>query len=264
MKVRVKLSETAIQAATRYFNQAKEHKARAEGTKRGIADLELKIRELNARIAKKAEQAAKEAKPRVVVRSARKKEWFETYQWFRTSGGRLVIAGKDATQNEQLVGKYLLEKDLFFHADIAGGATTILKDGTEANGQERLEAAQWAACFSKAWKLGYTSLDVYAVNGDQVDKRAPSGEYISKGSFMIHGKREWYRNTPLALVLAKGKDDRLEVLPANHADKPRQTLEIGPGAVEKGEAGERIKARLGLESQQDELSRLPGSVQFRA
>lgn len=255
MNVRVRLSDTAIQAAQRHFEEAKKLKAKAEGLRRGIADLERKLGELAQR-----EQAPAARAPKVKIREARKREWFEAYHWFRTSGGQLVIAGRDAKQNESLVARHLEPGDLFFHADIAGGAATILKDGRNAGEQEKKEAAQFAACFSKAWKLGYASLDVYAVPAAQVSKSAPPGEYLPKGSFMIVGKREWFRGTPLSLTLAKGPEGRLVVLPAVHARKPAPSLEITPGAVERRAAGEAIKARLGLESAEEVLRALPGAV----
>jgi predicted ribosome quality control (RQC) complex YloA/Tae2 family protein len=258
MRVRVRPGESAVRAAQRNFGEAKRLRAQADGLRKGIADLEARLAALEARPA-----GAPAGAPRVRVREARKREWFEAFHWFRTSGGRLVLAGKDARQNELLVARHLEAGDLFFHADIAGGAATVLKDGQAAGEQERREAAQWAACFSKAWKLGYASLDVYAVPAGQVSKAAPAGEYLPKGSFMILGRREWFRGMPLALALAKGPDGRLAVLPAGHHDRPSEAVAAVPGAGEKRGSAEAIKGRLGLESAEEALSALPGPAELR-
>lgn len=252
----MRLGETSVQAAQRHFRESKALKARAEGMKKGVADLESKLKKLE----EKAARPAEENRPKVKVREARKREWFEAYRWFNTSGGRLVIAGRDAKQNEALFARHLEEGDLFFHADIAGGAATILKDGANASGQEKKETAQWAACFSKAWKLGYASLDVYCVAKGQVSKAAPSGEYLQKGSFMMLGRKEWFRGTPLALSLCIGEGGRLVLLPEAHAGKPQKSVRLAPGPKAGLEAWEVIKARLGLNSAGEVQPLLPGSV----
>jgi len=56
----------------------------------------------------------------------RKKEWYEKYRWSISRNGYLIIAGKDASQNESIVKKYLRDKDIFLHADIAGAPATII------------------------------------------------------------------------------------------------------------------------------------------
>ena len=258
MKVKIKLNESAIQAAQRHFEESKKFKAKAEGIKKGILDLERKLKELEQKAAEPVETHA----PKVRVREARKREWFESFHWFKTSGGKLVVAGRDAKQNEVLYAKYLEPNDLFFHADIAGGAVTLLKEGKTASEQEKKETAQWAACFSKAWKLGYTSLDVYCVGKEHVSKSAPSGEYLAHGSFMITGKREWFRGTPLAVVVVN-QEGRGIVLPANHAQKPERAVLAIPGKTERRVAAEVIKERVSLESGEEVIQALPGAVAFQ-
>ena len=142
------------------------------------------------------------------------KSWFEKFKWFITSNNIPVLAGKDANQNEVLVRRYLRDWDYFFHADIPGGAVVIAKI-SNSNKDYTLseidvkEIATYAACNSKAWILGLSTIDVYYVKGDQVSKEAPAGEYLSKGSFMIYGKRNWIRNVKLELGIGI-RFDRIE------------------------------------------------------
>ncbi|MEM1638878.1 MAG: ribosome rescue protein RqcH [Desulfurococcaceae archaeon] len=127
------------------------------------------------------------------------KFWYERFRWSITRGGFLVIAGKDASQNEILVKRYLKEEDIFIHADIHGApATVLLKQGREPSIGDVEDASVLAACYSRAWKANYSFVDVYWVRGEQVSKTPPSGEYLGKGAFMIYGTRNYLR-IPLAL-----------------------------------------------------------------
>ncbi len=138
-----------------------------------------------------------------------RREWFERFRWFLTSDGFLVIAGKDANQNEVIARKYLEPRDIFLHADIHGGAITVLKtEGREVPQRSIEEAAKFAAAYSRAWSLGYSAIDVYWVYGEQVSKRPPPGQYLAKGAFMVYGKRNYIRGVKLeiAVGLAKVRD----------------------------------------------------------
>lgn len=61
-----------------------------------------------------------------------------------------------------------------------------------------MEAAIFECCHSHSWDLKVIS-SVYWVHADQVSKTAPTGLYISAGSFMIRGKRNFI--TPNRLEL---------------------------------------------------------------
>lgn len=101
----------------------------------------------------------------------------------------LVIAGKSADDNERIVHRHLDEKDIYVHADIHGGASGVIKTyGREPAESSLNEACRFVACFSKAWGC-IGSCDAYWVRADQVTKKPPSGQFLTKGSFMIYGKR---------------------------------------------------------------------------
>jgi predicted ribosome quality control (RQC) complex YloA/Tae2 family protein len=135
---------------------------------------------------------------RIVIRP---REWYERYHWLITASGLLAIGGRDAGQNEVIYRKYLEDADIFLHADIHGAPVVVLKThGREASERDILEAAYLTACYSKAWKAGFASIDVFWARGDQVSKTPPSGEYLSKGSFMVYGRRN-YVTIPLELSL---------------------------------------------------------------
>ena len=124
-----------------------------------------------------------------------KKLWYHRFRWFITSDGVVVLGGRDASQNEELVKKYLTGGDLFVHADVHGASVVIVKGKTE----KMDEVAQFAASYSGAWRSGHFSADVYSALPSQVSKTPESGEFVSRGSFIVRGERTWYRNVPLAV-----------------------------------------------------------------
>uniref|UniRef100_A0A7J3ZJ34 Fibronectin-binding domain-containing protein n=1 Tax=Fervidicoccus fontis TaxID=683846 RepID=A0A7J3ZJ34_9CREN len=160
----------------------------------------LHLKELEERL--KREMEAIDAIKGKAVAMLRKKAWYERFRWSFTRNGLLVLAGKNASQNEVLVRRFLEESDIFLHAEIHGAPATILKVKDGGLSQEDIkDAATIAACYSKAWKLGLASQDVFWVWGSQVSKSPPPGEYLPKGSFMIYGKKNYVKAVPLELVV---------------------------------------------------------------
>lgn len=136
--------------------------------------------------------------------------WYEQFRWFHTSDDFLVIGGRNADQNEELVKKYMSRGDRFFHAEAHGGPVTILKATGPSEPAKEIEfpdatlteAATFAVSHSSVWKAGQHAGDVYMVEPDQVSKTPESGEYIEKGSFVIRGERTYFND--LAVDLAVG------------------------------------------------------------
>ncbi|MGC8607294.1 MAG: ribosome rescue protein RqcH [Vulcanisaeta sp.] len=180
------------------FNRAKELERKAKSAEEVMSQLRARIEELRAE-GEKVIESIREGSIRVIYGA---REWFERFRWFITSGGKLVIAGRDAAQNEVIVRHYLRPWDIFVHADIPGAAVVVIRlsnPSDNASNSDIYEAAQYAAAYSRAWVMGLSVLDVFYVRGEQVTKKAPSGEYLGKGSFMIYGTRGWIRNVELRL-----------------------------------------------------------------
>jgi len=178
------------------FDKAKELKRKAESARKALEELYRKKESLE----KDIEKISREFKESIVEIVYGVFEWFEKFRWFITTGDKLVIAGKDASQNESIVRRYLRKNDLFLHADIPGGAVVVLRtSGSEITEEDVYQAAKYAAAHSRAWTIGASSIDVFCVYGEQVSKEAPAGEYLARGSFMIYGERKWIRGVPLEL-----------------------------------------------------------------
>ncbi|MGB9709766.1 MAG: ribosome rescue protein RqcH [Infirmifilum sp.] len=172
---------------------------------------------------------------KVVVRITKEtgRPWYRDFRFFVTTNGFLVIAGKSAGQNELLVRRYMDEHDLFLHADIHGAPAVVIKtEGKDVPEQDILEAAQFAASYSSAWKAGLLTMDVYWVPGSQVSKKAPSGEYLGKGAFMIYGKRNWLRGIKLELLIGVGSNG-LEAIPALKKPQGNCYVKLSPGTISR-------------------------------
>jgi predicted ribosome quality control (RQC) complex YloA/Tae2 family protein len=168
-----------------------------------------------------------------------RRRWFHRFRWFETSDGVLVVGGRDAGQNEELVRKYLGGGDTFVHADVHGAPVVIVKGPTERMD----EVVQFAASYSGAWKSGHATADVYAVRPDQVSKAAPSGEYLSTGGFTIRGERTWFRDVPLAVSIGLADGNTPRVIggpPAAIARRAVHRVTLRPGIFEPNDIARKV------------------------
>lgn len=233
MKLAIDFSKTAQQNALHYFEQAKKLKQKMKGAEEGMQKVQSKILELE----KKKGEVPQKKSPLLV----RKKEWFEKFHWCYTRNGLLVVGGRDAHSNEALVKKHLEEKDWYFHADIHGAPHCVLKEGKVKGKKEDLEdAAAFAALFASGWKKGLFSVRVYAVSHEQVSKKAPAGESLGKGAFMIYGERKWFDpSMRMGIGVQKfGEGNRIMSGPFDAVRKHCSIIaEIIPGEKTKTEVG---------------------------
>ncbi len=179
--VKLPLHQSVEETVGGYYDQIKKLRRKREGA---LAAMERALPE-------------KRTVERRGVLTPAKPRWFHRFRWFYTSDQVLVLGGKDAEQNEELVKKYMEGGDTFVHADVHGASVVIVKGQTERMD----EVAQFAASFSGAWKAGHFTADVYSARPDQISKTPPSGEYISRGSFIVRGERTYYRDVPLAAAI---------------------------------------------------------------
>lgn len=220
MKISLFYDRSVHENAAYYYQLAKEAREKLKGVKEAIAETEKELKET-------------EKKSKKEVRIKRQKEWFEKYHNATTGNGLLIIGGRNAQQNDQLVSKHMEQDDLFFHADIQGGTVVVLKGGVGATDADLTEAAQFAACFSNAWKNANASVDVYAVKKDQLTKKV-SGGFIPTGAFAILGERKWFRDTKLVLRLGINPlDSRVHLVPDSSKTKLNDEFVLVPSLAGK-------------------------------
>jgi hypothetical protein len=182
-----------------------------EGAKAALEETRKKLMEVESQI-KKAEALEHitpvQQEEEFAKRKVKHKEWFEKFRWFTSSDGFLVVAGKDAVSNEVLIKKHTDLHDIVFHADIVGAPFAVIKtNGKTPSNQCLHEAGEFAAAFSKGWREGFGSIDVYWVKPEQLSKGGPSGEYVSRGGFVVSGKRNWTRNVALRIAIGISIED---------------------------------------------------------
>ncbi len=206
------LRRTLYENAAEFYDRGKRAKQKMAGVSTALEDSRKKLVEIEKRLSEV--EALKNAAPaealeELATRRIEAKEWFEKFRWFKSTEGFLVVAGKDAVSNEVLIKKYTAAYDIVFHVDIVGSPFAVIKtEGKEPGAQTLRETAEFAAAFSRAWREGMGSVDVYWVKPDQLSKSGPSGEFVPHGAFTVLGKRNWMRGTSLRLAvgLAEGEE----------------------------------------------------------
>ena len=235
--VELDVTKSVAENAKEYYDKSKKAKAKIEGLKKAIKET-LELIEDAKREGVREEEGRK-------IKERRHRNWFEKFHWFHSSDGFLVLGGRDAKQNEVVVKKYLEEGDAYCHADIVGAPQVVVKaNGKTVSDAAKGEAAVFAASYSKAWKNGASTCDVFFASPSQVSKSAPSGEYLGSGAFMVRGQREWRSGVKLVLgvgLVSVEGSKVLECAPLNALKAHGSVLcALKPGRTEKGEAARKI------------------------
>uniref|UniRef100_A0A3Q2WLE3 Ribosome quality control complex subunit NEMF n=1 Tax=Haplochromis burtoni TaxID=8153 RepID=A0A3Q2WLE3_HAPBU len=179
MLVDVDLGLSAYANAKKYYDSKRSAEKKEQKTIEA-ADKAMKSAE------KKTQQTLKEVQTVTTIQKARKVYWFEKFLWFISSENYLVIAGRDQQQNEMIVKRYLRAGDIYVHADLHGATSCVIKNpsGNPIPPRTLTEAGTMAVCYSAAWDAKIVT-SAWWVHHHQVSKTAPTGEYLTTGSFMI-------------------------------------------------------------------------------
>ena len=156
------------------------------------------------------------------------KKDYEQYRWFFTSSGKLVIGGKSAEQNEEIMSQ--VEKDdVIMHTSMPGSPFCIIKT---PNKKDIEEVAIFTACFSHEWKKMKLKSEIHIFKGEQVIKN----KSMKKGTFGILGSFQ-RKKVPLKLAI-DFQEGKLRAIPVNSAKKKIAVLV--PGKLDKIQAAEKI------------------------
>ncbi len=234
----VGFEESPHRSASKYFEKAKTLKQKLENVVKSISKTKAELETFRI----KTEEETRKAIPLV---KKREREWYEKFHWFESSEGFLVLAGRDASTNETLINRHMEKDDVVFHAEVQGAPFVVVKTGGKVPGNETLsEAAQAAAAYSKAWSGGFSSADVYWVKPDQISKKPPSGQYLSKGMFMVYGQRNYVKGVPLRVAVGVVESEsELKFIsgPKTAVEKKTQCLvELAPGKIRQAALSKKI------------------------
>ncbi|KAL5981602.1 hypothetical protein ACLOJK_015665 [Asimina triloba] len=193
-KVEVDLALSAHSNARRWYELKKRQETKQEKT---ITAHEKAFKAAD----KKTRLQLSQEKTVAAISHIRKVHWFEKFNWFISSENYLVISGRDAQQNEMIVKRYMSKGDLYVHADLHGASSTVIKNHRPDNPVPPLtlnQAGCFTVCYSQAWESKIVT-SAWWVYPHQVSKTAPTGEYLTAGSFMIRGKKNFLPPHPLVM-----------------------------------------------------------------
>ncbi len=230
--------KTVQKNAEIYFEKAKKAKRKIEGLLKAMKELE-----------KEKLVKVKKTKPK-----ERKKEWYDKFRWIKSSDGFLLVGGKDAQTNEQLIRKHMKDSDLVFHTDITGSPFVLIKNlkKKQVPKQSIKEAAEFCGSYSKAWKVGIAAVDVYYIKPDQVKKEGG----LPTGSFMIYDKRNWIRRIPVKVVVGV-KDNEVIFGPEDMVkSEVKRYAIVVPGDLPANEIAKKIQKKLKTKVQLERITKI--------
>ena len=278
--------KTVHQNAQRYFQDARTLKDKSKGARKALENTE----DAKSKQEKRRKKDVAAGRVRGIQRS--KKFWFEKYRWAILEGGHIIVGGRDARGNDTIVRKHLNSNDLYIHADLHGAPScslklkdgfTILGNVSESqNGIKSMQiaqnlgdgiddareleeaiiaqAAQIAVCWSRAWGSGGAAATAFHVRPSQVSKQTESGESLGRGSFVVRGKRTWYRDLHLEIGMGIGVINGIPLPVCGTVETISKIFEkwikIVPGREKKESIANKISKATGL-IQDDVLSSLP-------
>ena len=251
------LRQRAQDRAAEYYTRAK----RAAGKIRG---LEMSMREMNEKLKVLEKEAEMTIEKFPTLTRKPERAWYEKFYWFKSSEGYLVLAGRDATTNEQLIKRYTEPHDIVLHADVHGAPFVVVKTEGRTPGEESIkQAAEAAVSRSKAWASGMGSGDAYWVKPEQLSSSAPPGEYLARGMFMVIGRRNYLKGVELRLAVgAVEKEGQIQLVGGPTEAVKSQTaryVEIVPGKTPASKLSKQILYELAAKAPQrlvEEIRRL--------
>mgnify|MGYP006284632851 CR=1 FL=1 len=179
------------------------------------------------------------------------KEDYQKYKWFFTSSRKLVIGGKSAKQNDELIKRAQgIKKDLIcMHTSEPGSPfSIILESSSKVTKKDLEECASFTASFSRAWRSGKRRaiVDIFKILQLYKDKKMKTGTWGVNGEVVkvsVH----------LGLVLAKQKGILRAIPEKSVRTKKSILLKITPGKVDKKDMLPKLHMELGEKYSQEEI-----------
>ncbi|UCE43491.1 MAG: NFACT family protein [Candidatus Bathyarchaeota archaeon] len=236
--------------AAHYYTRAKRAEKKFKGAEKAIEETKRKMKQLREQQIEQPREEQRRAPKK------RKKAWYEKFRWFHSSEGYLVIAGRDATTNEIIIKRHTDPHDIVFHADIHGAPFVLIKtEGKKPSEQTMKESAQLAASYSKAWRDLLSSVSVYWISPEQVNKTPSTGQYLKKGAFSISGPKNYVRNVPLRIAIGTKTEDARPIVVGGPVEAiTTQTeiyIELVPGREKSGTLARRIRDALAKKASEE-------------
>lgn len=183
-------------------------------------------------------------------------EEYKKYRWFYTSSGKLVVGGKNAGQNDDLLTRMKkISKDYWvMHTSSPGSPfSIIICDPKKVSKIDLKETAIFTGCFSREWRAKKTKAKIHIFKLSQVHKNSK----MKEGTWGVLGKMS-FQDVQLKLVLTKQKGILRAVPEPTIKNKKDIILKICPGNVDKSNFITKINVEIGPNFKEEELlSALP-------
>lgn len=114
----------------------------------------------------------------------------EKFRKMTTSSGKLVLAGKNAKSNEELI-KQIEPKEDVFHTAKPGSPFVNIKK--RSNAKDRKEAAIFCARYSQDWRNNKKDVVIHQFKGKDIykNKLMKTGTFGVRKKKVIKVKKEW-------------------------------------------------------------------------
>ena len=163
------------------------------------------------------------------------------YRWFYTASGKLVVGGKNAEQNDELMKEITSSNKNYFvmHTSHPGSPfSVIISDTGRVNKRDLKECAIFTGCFSRAWKERKKKTEVHLFSSGNIFKK----KGMKTGTWGVSEKIS-EMNVDLELVLVK-QEEIYRAVPKISVRKSEILLKICPGSVDKSKSLDRFKKEL--------------------
>jgi hypothetical protein len=185
---------------------------------------------------------------------------YQKYKWFFTSTKKLVIGGKSASQNDELLSKIKSsEKDfVVMHTTEPGSPfTVIIANPNDLVKEDYIETAHFTAAFSRAWRSlkSTTTVDKFMASQLSKPKSAKTGTWTVKPPIQ-------HKDVQLSLVLTR-QNGILRAVPESTIKNSEALIKVKPGNIDKMKMLPKIKEIIPNTSDEEILSALPaGGVEI--
>lgn len=182
-------------------------------------------------------------------------KYHKKYRWFYTSTGKLVIGGKSAIQNDELLSsiKKSGKEFLVMHTAEPGSPFSVILDNIkEIKPKDKEECAIFTGCFSRAWKSGKKQAKIHSFFTSQLYKHSS----MSTGTWGVHPPIEVI-TVSLNLVLTKQNEIVRAVPEQSVKNKQSILMRVKPGKVDKLLMIQEIKKMIPSFSTEEILAALP-------
>ena len=180
---------------------------------------------------------------------------YNKFRWFFTSSEKLVIGGKSAEQNEELVKSIISKKENFvsMHTHSPGSPFSFIISKIKPTKKDIEEAAIFTASFSQAWKSGKKEAIVDIFSSKDISKN----NLMKTGTFGIKKKNSSIK-VKMKLWLEK-QNNITRAIP----EEVKNSIELTPGKIPKEKAVKKLSEFLKISKQEIESALPSGGFSFK-